>query len=78
MHTPGPWTVDGSDIYADGLIVAQASFRLEQWEANAKLIAAAPALLEALGNSTILLQRVMNEVVSLNHRERVQGIKLYL
>ncbi len=47
-HTPGPWTVDGDDIYASGLIVAQASFRLEQCAANARLIAAAPDLLAAL------------------------------
>ncbi|KKL24053.1 hypothetical protein LCGC14_2419180 [marine sediment metagenome] len=35
-------------------------------------------LLAALENSTTLLQRVMGEVVYLNHRELVQGIELYV
>lgn len=57
QHTPGPWEVSGNGIWA----VSQwnARFRLAtvttpspmngvDWEANAKLIAAAPKMLEAL------------------------------
>jgi hypothetical protein len=55
-HTPGPWTVDGSDVHASGFIVAQVSWRLEEWEANARLIAAAPELLKALEPFAALLQ----------------------
>ena len=56
-HTPGPWTVDGNEIFGpqdSGVIVA----RLPEWGIladgpdpaahNARLIAAAPDLLEAL------------------------------
>lgn len=52
MHTPGPWTA-GNDgyIYSAGDIVADSTFGcLPQIEGdhNARLIAAAPDLLEAL------------------------------
>ena len=60
-HTPGPWTVDdGHDIYADNVHIAKLRFvgpavehetdpdrDFPETEANARLIAAAPALLEA-------------------------------
>ena len=59
-HTPGPWTVE----LADGALVNAISPETglletvatvwddvdgESWEANTRLIAAAPKLLEALG-----------------------------
>jgi hypothetical protein len=55
-HTPGPWKTEGRDVQtADGLItVAIAHGPVGEWqkvrtehEANARLIAAAPDLLEA-------------------------------
>lgn len=55
-HTPGRWMVagrdqnDSIDIKADGLFIAEAIGGLAdgEQEANARLIAAAPDLLEAL------------------------------
>ena len=52
-HTPGPWHVESGDEVraADGWEVAYiygASRQRVDWEANARLIAAAPELLEAL------------------------------
>ena len=52
IHTPGPWYIHRqalADIYADSLIasVYGSLDSLEQGEANARLIAAAPELLEA-------------------------------
>ncbi len=59
-HTPGPWEVCGQFVRtpfrhgepgAAGLMIADVRFGIwppEQHEANARLIAAAPALLEAL------------------------------
>lgn len=49
MHTPGPWTVNDVSIEADGGLVALAYARGKgSMKANARLIAAAPELLEAL------------------------------
>ena len=50
-HTPGPWTLDANDfgwflISANGQDVLTEAFDTE--EANARLIAAAPAMLAAL------------------------------
>ena len=53
-HTPGPWRVDGTDIYtkvagSDHWVAAIKQRRPNsEDEANAKLIAAAPDLLAAL------------------------------
>lgn len=49
-HTPGPWGVHDLGIYADGICVAvcDAGIAIEQEMANARLIAAAPDLLEAI------------------------------
>ena len=58
-HTPGPWRVEWSDdsgmyyIRADRCTVADAivvgTYDMDEEDANAALIAAAPDLLEALG-----------------------------
>lgn len=61
QHTPGPWAVDGEDIFAkvlspDGWVIAETDHvhvgRPDEWEdvhmANMRLIAAAPDLLAAL------------------------------
>ncbi len=55
LHTPGPWRdVDGR-IFSDGYLISGAPIATVhkrkasgQYEANARLIAAAPELLEAL------------------------------
>lgn len=57
-HTPGPWInetysvvasntpVDGGDIICEAPLIFDDSMR--RWQANARLIAAAPELLDAL------------------------------
>lgn len=56
-HTPGEWAVDGMTIFApaDGIaakdvavILHDGNSSIQEREANARLIAAAPELLEAL------------------------------
>lgn len=50
-HTPGPWAVgypDDQTIRADGLRVASVECPRKEWRANARLIAAAPDMLQAL------------------------------
>jgi len=52
-HTPGPWTFRGPIVFSDFSCVASCDFGASQTvpvseaEANARLIAAAPELLEA-------------------------------
>lgn len=50
-HTPWPWEVDGDTVWAGNVRVAEcesSSVGKEQAEANARLIAQAPALHQAL------------------------------
>ena len=50
-HTPGPWTrgyKDDQTIYSGAKRVASVICAERQWEANARLIAAAPDMLKAL------------------------------
>ena len=50
-HTPGPWAVLGTGIVGvgnDALVAAYSRAHLGEQAANARLIAAAPELLEAL------------------------------
>ena len=51
-HTPGPWLADGASVYEErddfSVICNFWSSSLPEWEANARLTAAAPDLLEAL------------------------------
>jgi hypothetical protein len=53
-HTPGPWQIDGSSIcqqYGDrrvAWLTIPEQEKRQEWQANARLIAAAPCLLEAL------------------------------
>lgn len=51
MHTPGPWTVTQgwSQSVGDCYVIQECSTHEEEMLANAKLIAAAPELLQALG-----------------------------
>ena len=48
QHTPGPWTAAWPDIQAHGGIVAELNTIDERGHADARLISAAPELLEAL------------------------------
>jgi hypothetical protein len=52
-HTSGPWAHQNGKVYGDGLLVAtldppQLEEEVAMKEADARLIAAAPAMLEAL------------------------------
>lgn len=51
-HTPGPWAVglrEDQTIFTENLLrVATVECPRKEWKANARLIAAAPDLLEAL------------------------------
>ncbi len=56
QHTPGPWFVNGNAIsakpnYFNIFIAQRTKICNGQWEANARLLAAAPDLLEALENA---------------------------
>jgi hypothetical protein len=62
-HTPGPWRYWHEDGYCGELNAPNgsliAAFESEPHEANARLIAAAPDLLEALQNAHALLQATL-------------------
>jgi hypothetical protein len=77
-HTPGPWEFDGNCVWADAIqgYVADPqtedilsgeyvplSEAQEQWEANARLIAAAPELLEAL-------REALREIIAINNEDQ--------
>lgn len=48
-HTPGPWSAaEGGHVYAPDLTLVAVAQHGRQKEANARLVAAAPELLEAL------------------------------
>ena len=65
-HTPGPWSITPdapTQVEADGIWVGDASRRevgSEQALANARLISAAPDLLEALGEARKALAVLIN------------------
>lgn len=61
-HTPGPWKLDREVVVdREDLEVATVDVNQGKWEANARLIAAAPELLEAL--------RWMAQTVHQSHHE---------
>ena len=70
-HTKGEWEVDGNGIFPKGLssniAIVQSRVTNEESEANAKLIAAAPELLEAL-MSTRMLNLHLYEEGTIGHR----------
>ena len=59
-HTPGPWrpVTDGIShwVEIDGVIVMVMNYRNKQAQANARLISAAPELLEALKNAIEIIE----------------------
>ena len=67
QHTPGPWVDIGPNIYESGppfnwVATVQTSNKPD-WEANARLIAAAPELLEVLGDVLPWLEKAEAEGV---------------
>lgn len=54
------------------------ALQTESQRAKTDLRAVNAQLLEALEDNTTLLERVTHEVVSLNHRELIEGIGLYI
>jgi hypothetical protein len=75
QHTPGPWDVyyddDGVEIRAgvDGGDVMGMFIHGEEMDANARLIASAPALLEALEYALADLEGIMPEYEPSGDRE---------
>lgn len=62
-HTPGPWTIDEHELgsfirCAGGYIITGPVNERPGYKANARLIAAAPNLLEALMKAATALERV--------------------
>lgn len=55
-HTPGPWKIDGAEITDGKIAIALCS----STQANARLIAAAPELLEVLSLTAYHLQKWVN------------------
>jgi hypothetical protein len=61
-HTPAPWNYDGRIVTAsDGDILFNVGRTNEEYQANAKLIAAAPELLEALVAMVEVFEPLANE-----------------
>jgi len=66
-HTPGPWIVDGVDITTEGskdfvtVAIVETSKPVEVVHANARIIAAAPELLEALKLAHSLLENMLEQ-----------------
>lgn len=56
QHTPGPWRVEDTSICASTGPIAQVYSFVPDTEANARLITAAPQLLEACRVSLALMQ----------------------
>ncbi len=77
QHTPGPWTVDRSvngelepfDSKDRHLLNSHSELPLAEREANARLIAAAPDLLDAL-------QRIANTQYRMNKAGKVDPIEV--
>lgn len=75
QHTPGPWSFDegGDDhVKVGGTRLASPCAVHPEWKANARLIAAAPDLLEALSRAAdefdLILQRLRD-----GQPERAEG-----
>lgn len=62
-HTPGPWREDMGFIYAgeSSQMVCDVDTVNDDWEANARLIAAAPAMLDALKYARAMLDQSVLE-----------------
>ena len=75
-HTPGPWMADGAQVTANGaqeINVAWANgYRVDlaTVHANARLIAAAPDLLESAKAVTSMLELFLDEI---SVREKAEG-----
>lgn len=66
-HTPGPWKASGTSVYAEtGREIIFGAYNMwlgeiEERKANARLIAAAPELLEALESTAAALAEIQNQ-----------------
>lgn len=64
-HTPGPWKMgEDGEVLTDSpneFLVAMSNIHRPQYEANARLIAAAPELLEALKDAKETLENAGDE-----------------
>jgi len=76
-HTTGPWHIDGSDVFAkDDSLVVDCSIAIARPDleicANARLIAAAPDLLQALDDLLLCIEvdALMPESVSFMRQAR--------
>jgi hypothetical protein len=73
MYTPGPWTIQGSSINSVELRKNIAMYQRdissmdEEHQGNARLIAAAPELLEALRELLALLEEHQGEAQWYTH-----------
>ena len=73
MHTPGPWELTGRTLYGNtrtGRIVTLHSGDDQTFEANARLIAAAPELLEAAKNFLSELKNPVQDVTMRTQRRK--------
>lgn len=55
-HTQGPWTIgfqNNQTVYSGSKEIATMACKQKEWEANARLIAAAPDLLRALQHAHV-------------------------
>lgn len=78
-HSPGPWTHESGEIIANGVVIAlvygadDRAYDDEEALANARLIAAAPALLEALEEFVAVLEDPAAPVGLTGHEAAVLG-----
>jgi hypothetical protein len=69
LYTPGPWLVEGDDVVlADGTPIGRVYYvgpargGVESTEANARLVAAAPDLLDALERLLVFADELCRDV----------------
>ncbi len=80
-HTPGPWKlsanqfVKGSIYGSDSYLIASVSIGQSEYEANAKLIAAAPELLAACEMALPYLELPSNEITRADFEQIKAAIK---
>ena len=70
QHTPGPWGEDSHNVYKDSVNIARLDASNANKEANAKLIAAAPELLEAC-KSAMAFAEIRHEAKPTHGSQRI-------
>lgn len=83
QHTPGPWVVADDEVQLHGSTIANVTKENQwntsagivteamPWKANARLIAAAPELMDALHKVLMALESVHN-LYQMNTRKRIE------